>query len=227
LRCITIINPGPDNRLEITEQNIPLCNPDEILVKVHAAALNRADLLQRQGKYPHPPGESDILGLELSGEVVTLGKNVQKFKLGERVYGLVAGGALAEYCLVNQYLAALIPDHWDYTYAAALPEALTTAHATIFILGELKTDDHLLIHAAGSGISSLAIQMASHIGATVFSTVSNQKKMDMAHALGASTVINYKTQDFATIIKSNSLDLIVDFIGKTYFTKHLECLKPL
>lgn len=226
MRCVIIENPGPESRLLIKEEAKPICDKEQILVQVKATALNRADLLQRRGKYPPPPGESTIPGLEVAGEVVEVGSAVKKFKAGDRVYGLVAGGGYAEYCSVHQNLAAIIPEPWDFSYAAALPESLMTAHATIFLLGQLKQGQTLLIHAASSGISSLAIQMARHLGAKVISTTSNQEKMDKALHLGASTLINYNQEDFEAVLGTESVDVIVDFIGGSYFPKHLRLLKP-
>jgi len=225
MRCITIENPGSESKLLITEQETPVCGDDDILVKVKATAINRGDLMQRMGKYPPPAGTSQIPGLELAGDVVAIGNQVSRFKIGERVYGLVAGGSYAEYCLVNQNIAEHIPKQWDYEYAAAIPEALITAHATVFLLGQLRKQQTFLIHAAGSNITCMAIQMAHKAGANIFTTTSNQEKIDKAVQLGASTVINYKQDDFATIVGSDTVDVIVDFIGGDYFPKHLKILK--
>ncbi|MBA2710407.1 MAG: NAD(P)H-quinone oxidoreductase [Tatlockia sp.] len=225
MRSVLIENPGLDSRLVIHEQEIPVCGSDQLLVRVKATAVNRADLLQRQGKYPSPPGESSIPGLEVAGEVAAIGAKVTGFNIGDRVYGLVASGAYAEYCCVNYNLAALIPDNWDYSYAAAIPEALMTAHGTVFRLGKLKKNENFLIHAAGSGISCFAIQMARYTGAVIFTTASNEEKMEKAQKLGATTIINYKTEEFAKKIAEQSLNLIVDFVGGSYFPLHLKLLK--
>jgi putative PIG3 family NAD(P)H quinone oxidoreductase len=225
MRSIEINNPGPESRLIISEQEIPVCGKEQLLVRVKATAINRADLMQRQGKYPSPPGESTIPGLEVAGEVVAIGKQVKGFKVGDRVYGLVGSGGYADYCCVHQKLAALIPASWDYCYAAAIPEALMTAHATVFLLGKLKKNENFLIHAAGSGISCFAIQMARHKDAQVFTTASTEDKIEKAKRLGATTIINYKIEDFAALIEEESIDLIVDFVGGSYFPKHLKLLK--
>ncbi|WED44520.1 NAD(P)H-quinone oxidoreductase [Legionella cardiaca] len=225
MRCILIDNPGQSSRLTISEQALPTCQREEILVQVKATAINRADLLQRQGKYPPPVGESIIPGLEVAGEVVDVGSDVTRFQKGDRIYGLVAAGAYAEYCCVNQNLAELIPNNWSYAYAAALPEALVTAHATVFLLGQLQQGQTLLIHAAGSGITSLAIQMAKLKGAKIISTASSEEKILKAKKLGVTTLINYKKEDFETVLEERSIDIIVDFIGGSYFPKHLKLLK--
>ncbi|MBA3536370.1 MAG: NAD(P)H-quinone oxidoreductase [Tatlockia sp.] len=225
MRAIAIENPGPESRLIISEQEIPVCGKEQLLVHVKATAINRADLMQRQGKYPSPPGESTIPGLEVAGEVVAIGEHVNAFKVGDRVYGLVGSGGYADYCCVHQKLAAPIPSNWDYGYAVAIPEALMTAHATVFLLGKLKKNENFLIHAAGSGISCFAIQMAKYKGARVVTTASSDEKIKKAKNLGATRVINYKTEDFAALVEEQSIDLIVDFVGGPYFPKHLKLLK--
>jgi putative PIG3 family NAD(P)H quinone oxidoreductase len=182
--------------------------------------------MQRYGKYPPPPGECDIPGLELAGEVVAVGAQVTQFKTGDRVYGLVGSGAHAEYCAVDASLAHHIPQGWDYDFAAALPESLVTVYASVFRIGELKAGQTFLIHGAGSGIASLAIQMAKQIGATVITTVGSEAKVDKALALGADQIINYRTHDFEDLIPEHSIDLILDFIGGDYFNRHLHLLKP-
>jgi putative PIG3 family NAD(P)H quinone oxidoreductase len=182
--------------------------------------------MQRYGKYPPPLGESDIPGLELSGVVAAAGSKVKIFKPGDKVYGLVGSGAYAEYCAVEASLAHHIPTGWSYSLAAALPEALTTVYATLFDLGSLKQGQTLLIHGAGSGIASLAIQMAKLANAKVITTVGNSSKMDQALKLGADQVIHYKENDFEDLIEEHNVDLIIDFIGGDYFNKHLHLLKP-
>ncbi|BCA95736.1 quinone oxidoreductase [Legionella antarctica] len=225
MRYIHIENPGPNNQLIISEGPKPKYSDSQILVQVRATALNRADLMQRSGKYPPPSGESDIPGLEVAGDVVAVGKKVSQFKPGDRVYGLVGSGGYAEYCPVNETLAHLIPQSWDYTLAAALPEALTTVYATLFDLGALKPGQILLIHGAGSGIASLAIQMAKLTQAKVITTVGDNRKIEKALALGADQVINYKESDFEDLVEEQSINLILDFIGGDYFNKHLHLLK--
>jgi NADPH2:quinone reductase len=224
MRCILVNNPGPESRLIISEEKIPSYQKEDLLIQVKATAVNRADLLQREGKYPPPSGESLIPGLEVAGEVVAMGSNVKRFKIGDRVYGLVGSGGYAEYCCVNQHLAALIPQSWSFAYAAALPEALVTAHATIFTIGKLKPKETLLIHAAGSGITSIALQMAKIHAANIISTASSDDKMNKAKLSGAQ-LINYKENDFEEILGECCVDVIVDFIGKDYFPKHLRLLK--
>jgi putative PIG3 family NAD(P)H quinone oxidoreductase len=225
MRFIQIQNPGPHAKLQLTQGPKPQCRSSELLVEVHAAAVNRADLLQRAGKYPPPQGESEVPGLELAGKVVALGSKVMGFELGDKVYGLVGSGAFAQFCAVDASLAHRIPQGWSYTMAAAVPEALTTAYATLYDLGKLKAKQTLLMHGAGSGIASLALQMARLSKAFVITTVGDEEKRIKAQAL-AHQVIKYKEQDFEDLIEEQSVDLIVDFVGGDYFNRHLHLLKP-
>ncbi|MFT4058637.1 MAG: NAD(P)H-quinone oxidoreductase [Legionella sp.] len=222
---VLIKNPGSHSRLILEEGPTPEYKENQLLVRVKATALNRADLMQRYGKYPPPHGECDIPGLELAGEVVAVGSQVTQFKAGDRVYGLVGSGAHAEYCIVDAALAHHIPKSWDYDFAAALPESLVTVYASIFHLGELRAGQTLLIHGAGSGIASLAIPMAKQAGAKVITTVGSDIKIEKAFALGADQVINHRTHDFEDLIPEQSIDLILDFIGGDYFNKHLHLLR--
>ncbi len=226
MRYIHIENPGPHSKLILSTKAAPECRESQILVQVKATALNRADLMQRRGMYPPPVGESDIPGLEVAGDVIAVGSKVDQFKIGDQVYGLVGSGGYGEVCPVEASLAHYIPVNWDYSQAAGLPEALTTVYATLFDLGELKADQTLLIHGAGSGISSLAIQMAALSKAKVITTVGDASKIDKAIALGATQVIHYKENDFEDMIEEQSVDLIIDYIGGDYFNKHLHLLKP-
>lgn len=230
MQAIVIENVGPDSRLVVQTLNKPSINTEQLLVKVHATALNRADLLQRMGKYPPPAGDSDLLGLEIAGEVVAIGTAVKNFALGDKVFGLVGGGGYAEYCVLDHLMAIPMPPQWDFTHAAAIPEAFFTANETLFELGELKRDETVLIHAGGSGVSTAGLQMAKHVGARVFITAGSTEKITKACALGADAGINYKTQDFVTevlaLTHQQGVDVIEDFIGGDYLEKHLSLLKP-
>lgn len=226
MRAIEILNPGADSRLIISEQPVPIPKAHQLLVRVEATALNRADLLQRRGKYAPPKEASPIPGLELAGTVEAIGDQVTDFKPGDRVYGLVAGGAYADYCLVEDCLAHPLPEHWSFTQAAAIPEALTTVYGTLFALGQLKEDETLLIHAAGSGISTLAIQMAKRVGANVISTIGREEKREAALALGVDSLLLYKDPEWSKEIAPESVNLIVDFLGGDYFPVHLQLLAP-
>lgn len=226
MRYIQIENPGPQSKLVIAEGPTPVPSDSQILVLVKATALNRADLMQRQGKYPPPDGESTIPGLEVAGDVVAVGNKVMQFKPGDKVYALVGSGGYADHCVVEASLAHRIPAQWSYSLAAGLPEAFTTVYATLFDLGSLHAGQTLLIHGAGSGISTLAIQMAKLTQAKVITTAGDDNKIQKAVALGADQVINYKESNFEDLIEEQGIDLIIDFIGGDYFNRHLHLLKP-
>lgn len=229
MRAVVFEETGEPNVLHISEVEKPIPNPEQLLVKVHAAGVNRADTLQRKGKYPPPKGDSAILGLEIAGDVVAVGDKVQNFTLGERVFGLVGGGAYAEYCLLDAKLAMKMPLNWGYTYAASIPEAFLTANETIFELGRLRSNQSLLLHAAASGVGTAGIQMANVVGARVFATVGTQEKCERLFALGVSAVVNYKEIDFLPWVMEKTdqqgVDVVEDFVGTNNFERNLAALK--
>ncbi len=229
MKAVTLKAFGGPEVLQIGEVPTPAPGAEQLLVRVRATALNRADTLQRKGAYPPPPGESEILGLELAGEVEAWGPGVSGFKKGQRVMALVGGGGYAQYCLVDKDMAMPIPDGWTFTQAAAIPEVYFTANETVFVLGNLQPGETLLCHAGGSGVGTAAIQMAHHIGAKVYFTAGSQDKIDRAMALGGTAGINYKTHDFAEEInrltEAQGVDVVEDFLGASYFARNLTCLK--
>jgi NADPH:quinone reductase-like Zn-dependent oxidoreductase len=164
MRAITFSTPGGPEVLQLTEVPDPTPGPEQLLVRVRASALNRADTLQRRGQYPPPPGESDILGLELAGEVEAVGTAVQGFRVGDRVFGLVGGGGYAEKAVIDYRMAMPIPAPWGFVEAAAVPEVFLTANETLFTLGQLAPGETVLIHAGASGVGTAGIQMAHHMG---------------------------------------------------------------
>ncbi|MEE9451763.1 MAG: NAD(P)H-quinone oxidoreductase [Gammaproteobacteria bacterium] len=220
---------GPEV-LKISDVAIPVPTAQQLLIKVHATALNRADILQREGKYPPPLGESNIPGLEIAGEVIICGAQASGFKSGQRVFGLVGSGGYAEYCLLDHRMAMPMPDHWEYGQAAAVPEVFFTASETLFELGQLQSGEKILIHAGGSGVGTAAIQMAHHVGAQVYITAGSAAKIEKTQALGAKAGINYKTEDYAQEIlrltAGEGVDVVEDFIGQDYFARNLAILKP-
>lgn len=226
--AITTKHHGGPEVLEITKHPKPTPGQDEILVRVHATALNRADLLQRRGKYPPPPGVTDILGLEIAGEVAEIGLNVTEFKIGQRVFGLVGGGGYAEYCCIDRGMAMIIPDDFSYEEAAAVPEAFLTSNEAVFTLGNLQPEETILFHAGASGVSTAGIQMAHYIGAAVYATVGAAEKSKVVMELGADAAINYKETDFLSEIKKitneSGVNVIIDFIGADYFQRNLKSL---
>lgn len=229
MRAITIERPGGPEVLHLTEVPEPVPGPEELLVRVHATALNRADTLQRRGLYPPPVGESEILGLELAGEVLAAGSSVQGFAPGDRVFGLVGGGGYAEKAILHAGMAMRIPANWSFTEAAAVPEVFFTANETLFTLGRLTRGETVLIHAGASGVGTAGIQMAREAGARVFTTVGSQDKVARVVELGAAAGINYKTEDFASrvleLTNKAGVDLVQDFVGAAYWAKNIQCLK--
>jgi len=222
-------NGGPEV-LKLSEVETPKPKSTQLLVNVKSTALNRADTLQRKGLYPPPMGESEILGLELSGVVEEKGVAVTGFELGDRVFGLVSGGAYAEYAIIDYRMAMHIPEDWSFEKAAAVPEVFFTANETLFKLGCLSSDESVLIHAGGSGVGTAGIQMANNVGAKVFITAGSNQKIEKAKMLGCTEGINYKTHDFAESIKNltegKGVDVVQDFIGQPYLEKNCSILKP-
>jgi NADPH:quinone reductase len=215
--------------LSLGEVPKPTPGPWQLLVRVKATALNRADLWQRRGKYPPPVGESEILGLEIAGDVVQCGENVAGFIPGQRVFGLVSGGGYAEYCVLDYQMAMLIPDDWSYAQAAAIPEVFLTANETLFELAQLQADGSLLLHAAGSGVGTAAIQMAHHLNVSVYVTAGSSDKITGAIALGATAGCNYHEHDYVSEVirwtAGKGVDVVTDFVGGGELNRNLSVLK--
>ncbi len=233
MKAIAIDRIGGPDVLKIVARPKPKPGPQDLLVRVHAIGVNRADCLQRAGTYPTPPGTrwSDIPGLELSGEVIAVGAAVVGFDVGDRVFGLVAEGAYAELALLDHRLALRIPSSIDAVTAAGIIEVFATANETVFELGHLASGEALLVHAGASGVGTAAVQMAKSIGCTVYATVGSRTKAERVLDLGADLVIPYKDQDFVeeTLRASDGqgVDLVEDFIGADYLARNLAVLKPL
>ena len=210
----------------LSEAPIPTPASGEILIKVRATALNRADILQRKGKYPPPTGASQILGLEFAGEVAS---QVGPWKIGERVMGIVSGGSYAEYLTTHPDQIMSIPQHLSWQEAAAIPEAFLTAYQTLKLLGKVAAGDSVLIHAGGSGVGTAAIQLAKKFGVKdIIATAGTSEKVERCMALGATKVINYKSEDFSIVVKNETegrgVDVILDFIGADYWQKNMDSL---
>jgi len=205
---------------------VPVPGPDEILIKVMAAGVNRPDVQQRLGHYPPPPGASDLPGLEVAGEVVALGSNARRHKLGDKVMSLVAGGGYAQYCIAQDAQAMTVPASLSMQEAGALPETLMTVWHNVFERGGLKEGETLLIHGGSSGIGTMAIQLAKAFGAKVIVTVGSKDKADACTRLGANHAINYKTQDFVAEVKATTgghgANAILDMVGGDYIERNYE-----
>jgi len=227
MKAILFDQPGDPSQLYMGEFEKPSPGPEEILVKVKATALNRADTLQRKGKYPPPAGASPILGLEMAGEVVETGAKVDLWQPDDQVIGLLSGGGYAEFVVIHQDMAMHKPEGLSFEEAAAIPEVFLTAFQALYWLGQLAEGETVLIHAGASGVGTAAIQMAKEIKANIFCTAST-KKVDTCKALGADQVIDYTMQSFKAIIKDltgkKGVDLVIDFIGGNYFADNLDVL---
>lgn len=221
--------PNAQFELEFVERDIPEPAAGEVLVEVKAFGLNRADLSQIQGKYPAPPGVTDIPGLELSGIVKKCGDGVNSNWLGKRVCALVPGGAYAEHAVCSVDTIFEIPSEWSYSYAAAIPETFLTGFLNIFVEGRAARGESLLIHGGSSGVGTAGIQLASQSGISVFVTAGSDEKCVRCRELGATDAINYKEADFVHEIKKITndagVDVILDCIGADYFQKNLSLLK--
>jgi NADPH2:quinone reductase len=211
-------------------QQVPKPEPgeEELLVKVHATALNRADILQRDGEYLVPAGQSTIPGIEIAGTVAGWGGRVAGYRHGDRVFGVVEGGGFAGYCRLDQGMANLIPRAWDFSEAAAAAESWLTANETLFTLGRLVAGERVLIHAGASGIGTTMVQAAAMAGAVVYATVGSPAKVGAVRALGATAVIDYRQDDYVeellTLTGGAGVDLVMDVIGGAEFSRNLSVL---
>ena len=226
MTAIAIQQPGAPEVLVPEERPVAAPGAGEILVKVGAAGVNRPDVMQRQGHYPPPPGASDIPGLEIAGEVVALGSGVKRYKQGDAVTALVAGGGYAEFCPVHETNALPVPTGLSLVEAAAIPETFFTVWHNTFERGRLKAGETLLVHGGSSGIGTTAIMLAKAFGARVIVTAGTQEKCDACRKLGADVAINYKTEDFVAVTKEKTggkgADLILDMVGGDYIGRNYE-----
>ena len=230
MRQVTLPAHGGPEVLTAVDAPVPEAGPGELLVRVGAAGVNRADCLQRAGTYPMPPGLGNVPGLEIAGEVAAAGAGVDSFRVGDRVFGLVAEGGYAEYAVVDAGLAVAVPEGWSLVEAAAVIEVFCTANETVFELGGLGAGQALLVHAGASGVGTAAVQMAKQAGATVHFTAGSRAKVDRVLALGADHGILYKTEDFVEEVfrttRGEGVDVVEDFIGADYLARNLSVLKP-
>lgn len=226
MRAVTAPTPGGIESLQVVDRPTPEAAPGEVLIRVTAAGVNRADLLQRQGFYDPPPGATDILGLECSGDIVSVGEGVTDLQPGEHVCALLTGGGYAEYVAVPAGQVAIAPDGVSLTEAGGLMEVAATVWSNVFMMGKLRHGETLLVHGGGSGIGTMAIQLGKAFGATVVTTVGSAAKAEVCRSLGADVVINYKEEDFASVMKADGLaaDVILDIIGAKYLAANVSAL---
>jgi NADPH2:quinone reductase len=226
MTVIGISKPGGPEVLLPETRAVPVPGPQEILVKVAAAGVNRPDVAQRSGSYPPPPGASDLPGLEIAGEVVAVGSDAKKHKIGDKVMSLVAGGGYAQYCIAQDAQAMTVPPALPMIEAGALAETLMTVWHNVFERGGLKAGETLLIHGGSSGIGTMAIQLAKAFGAKAIVTVGSQQKADACLKLGADHAINYKVQDFVAEVKTitggKGVELILDMVGGEYVDRNYD-----
>src|SRR5579883_2031475 len=227
MRAAIITRPGGPEVLEIQDVEMPQPVGDQVRVRVRASGINRADLLQRAGGYPAPPGSpSNIPGLEFAGEVEAVGPLARSWKVGQRVMGIAGGGGQAEYILSHEGLLVEIPENLDFVQAAGVPEVFMTAHDALFTQAGLQMGERLLIHAAGSGVGTAAIQLAKAVGATVYGTSRTPAKLEQAKSLGLD--VGLSDQNFAAEVKQLTggagVHVVLDFIGAAYMEQNLEAL---
>src|SRR5688572_14533306 len=226
--AIRIAKPGGPEVLQAVDMPTPRPGPREVLIRVAAAGVNRPDLMQREGKYPPPPGASDIPGLEVAGTISACGSGALRWHEGDQVCALVSGGGYAEYCAVPDVQCLPIPSTVDLVSAAGMPEAFFTVWTNVFERGRLRAGESFLVHGGTSGIGTTAIQMARAFGARVFATAGTDEKVAACERLGAERAINYKTGDFASALMpltgGGGVDVILDMVGAPYFSRNVDLL---
>lgn len=228
MQCVEISEAGGPEVLKQASRPRPQLASGEVMIKVHAAGVNRPDVIQRKGLYPPPPGASDLPGLEVSGEIVALSEGVTGFALGDRVCALTNGGGYAQYCNVPAQQCLSIPASLSMQEAACVPETFFTVWFNLFLQGVLKAGQTLLVHGGSSGIGTTAIQLASQLGATVYTTAGSAEKCQACIELGAKEAFNYKDTDFVTAVKEvtqgKGVDMILDMVGGEYIARNIKCL---
>jgi putative PIG3 family NAD(P)H quinone oxidoreductase len=226
MRAVTISEPGDPDVLTWAEAPDPVCGPGEVIVDVAATAVNRADLLQRQGFYPPPKGASEILGLECSGIVSEIGEGVTGWSVGDEVCALLSGGGYAERVAVPAGQLLPKPAGVELATAAALPEVVCTVWSNVFLLANLRAGETFLVHGGSSGIGTMAIQLAKRAGARVATTAGTQAKLDVCRELGADVLVNYRDEDFVERVKAETggADVVLDNMGAKYLGRNVDVL---
>ncbi|BFG38079.1 hypothetical protein CerSpe_243570 [Prunus speciosa] len=225
MKAVVITTPGGPEVLQLQEVEDPELKGDEVLIKVEATALNQAEILQRKGVYPPPPGSNPYLGLECSGTIEAVGKQVSHWQVGDKVCALLSGGGYAEKVAVPAGQVLLAPPGVSLQDAASFPEVSCTVWSTVFMMNRLSAGETFLVHGGSSGIGTFAIQIAKYLGAKVFVTAGSKEKLAFCKNLGADVCINYKTEDFVARVKEETegkgVDVILDIIGPEYFRRNL------
>lgn len=228
MKAIEITRPGPPEVLRLCDMPLPTLRPGEVMIRVHAAGINRPDILQRLGHYPVPPGASELPGLEVAGEIVDGDLAGSEFKKGDMVCALVQGGGYAEYCAAPVRQCLPIPKGLCAEEAASLPETFFTVWSNVFDRARLADNETLLVQGGTSGIGVTAIQMATALGHRVFATAGSDDKCRACESLGAVRGINYRTEDFAEVVKAETggrgVDVILDMVGGAYIAREIDCL---
>ena len=226
MTAIGMSAPGGPEVLVPVERPLPQIGSEEILVGVHAAGVNRPDVMQRQGRYPPPPGAPDIIGLEIAGEVVARGERATRFAIGDGVTALVAGGGYAEFCAVHETNALPAPRGFSMVEAAAIPETFFTVWSNLFVRGRLAAGEVALVHGGASGIGTTAIQLGKAFGATVIVTAGSAERCAACLRLGADTAINYNEDDFVARVREathgHGADVVLDMVGGDYIRRNYE-----
>ncbi|MCR1781255.1 NAD(P)H-quinone oxidoreductase [Nocardioides carbamazepini] len=228
MRAVTQTAPGGPETLLVTELADPVPGPGEVLLDVAATAVNRADLLQRQGFYPPPPGASDVIGLECSGTVTAVGPGVTAWTVGDEVCALLAGGGYASRVVVPEGQVMPVPHGVDLVSAAALPEVACTVWSNVFMVAGLRPGDAFLVHGGGGGIGTFAIQLAAASGARVLTTAGSEEKLARCRELGAEVAINYRDEDFVEVVRAATdgagADVVLDSMGAKYLARNVDVL---
>src|SRR5215213_1583586 len=232
MRAVIATEPGGPDVLALQERPDPRPGPGEVVLDVAASAVNRADLLQRQGQYPPPPGASDVLGLECSGTVREVGDGVERWRVGDEACALLSGGGYAEQVLVPAGQLMAVPAGVDLVTAAALPEVACTVWSNVFMVAGLQPGETLLVHGGAGGIGTFAIQLAAAVGAVVAATAGSAGKLEICRSLGASITADYRNQDFVEVVKEAprdrpggpGADVVLDNMGAAYLGRNLDVL---
>jgi putative PIG3 family NAD(P)H quinone oxidoreductase len=228
MRAVTVAEPGGPEALTISELPDPEPGPGDVLIDIAATAVNRADLLQRQGFYPPPPGASGVIGLECSGTIAAVGENVTGWEVGTPVCALLAGGGYASRVVVPAGQVMPVPEGVDLVTAAALPEVSCTVWSNVFMIAGLQPGDAFLVHGGAGGIGTMAIQLTAVLGARVFATAGSAEKLELCRSLGAEVAISYRDQDFVDVVRAETggrgADVVLDNMGAKYLDRNVSVL---